>query len=538
MRALLVNVAMAGRNGAEVVTAETASGLRARGVDVRVYARRLGPAADSLRRLGVPVTDDLAFADWTPDVIQANQTAPLLPVIARFPSVPVVTICHDATVWLDEAIELPQIRRRLAVDRACRDRVSSAVRHEDRVAILPNAVDLHRFRKRAPLPARPQRALVLTKHANHIPQIGKACADAGIALDMLGPGVGCEVDDLPSRLPAYDLVFATARMALEAMAVGCAAIVCDGRGLAGMVTTSVVRPWRMDNFGLRLLVEELSPGTLGREIGRYDASDAAAVCDFIRQDSCLQGYLDRLESIHREVLSEGPVPLSPDLLRLIDGCCRLLDRAEGHFSKTTAEWEQLYRECRDWNAELQAATSEYKRQLSEYRDYCGKLEDRNGGLKDENRLLSSELEKSASYIADQKAEIARLQTEWEQLYRECRNWNAELQASISEYKRQVSDYQDHCEKLVDWNGELRRALDCSKDENRLLSSELERSASYIADLERYRDLQTAEIARLQTELLNSAAYIRKLLEYRDRLKAEMRSAAQPDADSSDPAKID
>ena len=38
----------------------------------------------------------------------------------------------------------------------------------------------------------------------------------------------------------HDLVFASARSALEAMATGCAVIVLDGRGFAGLVTHDVV----------------------------------------------------------------------------------------------------------------------------------------------------------------------------------------------------------------------------------------------------------------------------------------------------------
>ena len=50
-----------------------------------------------------------ASIPWVPDIIQANQTYPLIEAFALFPDVPVLSICHDATIWFNKSFELPSI---------------------------------------------------------------------------------------------------------------------------------------------------------------------------------------------------------------------------------------------------------------------------------------------------------------------------------------------------------------------------------------------------------------------------------------------
>jgi hypothetical protein len=123
-------------------------------------------------------------------------------------------------------------------------------------------------------------------------------------VDAVGPAVGAEIADLSDRLRGYDLVFASARSALEAMAAACAVMVIDGRGLAGLVTRDNVAPWRENNFGLRVLSRQSSADAIVAELDRYDAKQARAVCDFIRAYASLDDHIGRLEQIHREVIAE------------------------------------------------------------------------------------------------------------------------------------------------------------------------------------------------------------------------------------------
>src|SRR2546429_281603 len=100
--------------------------------------------------------------------------------------------------------------------------------------------------------------------------------------------------DAPPMLPwvpRYDLVFASALTALEAMACGRAVVVCDGRGLAGFVSPERFAHWRSCNFGLRTLAPEVSTSGVLREIDAYDAGSAAEVGRRVRQEAGLDSWL-------------------------------------------------------------------------------------------------------------------------------------------------------------------------------------------------------------------------------------------------------
>ncbi|MER8922444.1 hypothetical protein [Mesorhizobium sp. M0802] len=60
----------------------------------------------------------------------------------------------------------------------------------------------------------------MTKNFDHQAAVRQACAKNGIELDELGPATGRFSHQLEQDLLGYDIVFATARMAIEAAAVG------------------------------------------------------------------------------------------------------------------------------------------------------------------------------------------------------------------------------------------------------------------------------------------------------------------------------
>src|SRR5439155_22994865 len=141
---------------------------------------------------------------------------------------------------------------------------------------------------RPPLPARPARALVFSNTASdhtHVGAVREACARAGIALDVVGRDAGNPSSSPEALLGAYDLVFAKARAALEALAVGAAVVLCDAAGAGPMVTTAALDRVRALNFGVRTLREPLAPEVIAREIARYDAADAARVSRRIRAEA-------------------------------------------------------------------------------------------------------------------------------------------------------------------------------------------------------------------------------------------------------------
>jgi len=382
-RILLVTIALRGRSGTEVVSYETAHGLRKRGHDVYLFTHITGPLAEKLRADGFPIFTDLAALSSV-DVIQSNQSDQLLDAVAaKFPDVPVISICHDASTWWSEPVDLPSIRRHVAVDLACHARIVDRIPElAEPVELLHNAVDLDRFLLRSPLPERPKRALILAKQgSNYLDSVQAACLRRAIDVDAVGATIGNEIDNLPARLPEYDLVFATARSALEAMAIGCAVIVVDGRGLSGLVTRDVVSSWRDNNFGAWLLSRPISADAIGGEIDRYDPSDARKVSDYIRKHSSLDRYLDRLEEMYRNVISQGLVaPVGNDMwLSRMNQAFRLLatlERAarEAEVVRARAAREvEVARERAAMEVEFKASFQAYQESMKLGRRIRGKI---------------------------------------------------------------------------------------------------------------------------------------------------------------------
>jgi hypothetical protein len=316
---LITNIALVGRSGTEVVTYDLACALQRLGHRVTVYSPHCGSMAEALRDAGIAVAARIEALDQAPDIIHGQHNTPTLTALARFPDVPALFVCHDSTAWHDAPPLLARIRRYGAVDEVCEARLLAQGIAPARIVRLANAVDLARFRPRAALPERPQRALVLTKNSGHLDAVRAACAEAGLALDALGPGAGRVVADLEAVLPGYDLVFATARMAIESLAVGTAVIVCDERGFAGMVTADNVERWRRANFGKALLTDAVTRERLRTHIARYDARDAAAAAAFVRRDADLADSVRRVVALYDAVIAEhraDPAP-APDESRAL-----------------------------------------------------------------------------------------------------------------------------------------------------------------------------------------------------------------------------
>jgi hypothetical protein len=315
IRVLLTNTSLGDPTGSESYLRDLAVGLLRRGHAPAVYSPKLGAVAGELRRATVPVTADLGALD-APDLVHGNQGPELMAALLRFPGCPGVAHCHSWFGFISEPPAFPRIMRYAAVDDTCLDRLR--IEHgigPERTAVLRNAVDLERFAPRSPLPPQPRRALVFSNYAgedNWLPTIREACARTGIELDVMGLLAGSEALHPEHTLPRYDLVFAKARCALEAMAVGAAVILCDTLGFGGLVRRAEVERLRLVNFGVRALSHEVTLEAVLREIGRYDPEDAAAVSAHVRAECSLDGLLDDVEEVYAQVLEEHAAGAAPD----------------------------------------------------------------------------------------------------------------------------------------------------------------------------------------------------------------------------------
>lgn len=311
LRVLITNRSLSTRTGTELYVRDLAIALARRGHQPVVYTPHPGDVAREIRAETIPVTDDLRAIAEPPDVIHGHHGLETLAALLAFPGVPAVAVCHSWIGWADAPLSFPRVLRHVAVDDTCRDRLR--FEHgipDERIHVVLNAVDLDRFRasSRPALPPRPRRALVFSNAAGsgraQMPAIQEACAAFGIDVDVVGASAGRSLARPEEVLSEFDLVFAKAKAAIEAMSAGAAVILCDAAGAGPMVTTANVEQLRRVNFGMRALRHPCTPAFLAEQIARYDAADARAVSEAVRATSGTASMVDELCALYAEVVAE------------------------------------------------------------------------------------------------------------------------------------------------------------------------------------------------------------------------------------------
>ena len=305
---LITNNTLANRAGSELYVRDVAIALLKRGHTPVAFSTVLGDVARELREATIPVIDNLDALTTPPDIIHGQHHVETMMALLHFPSTPAIYFCHGWIPWEETPPRFPRILRYVAVDYTCRDRLilENAIPKE-RVDVLLNFVDLERFKPRTRLPSRPVRALIFSNNANELTHVGAvrdACERGGIALDVMGLSSGNPIAEPEKVLGDYDIVFAKARAALEAMSVGAAVVLCDARGLGPMVTMRELDRLRPLNFGIRTLSESISVDAIANEIAKYDANDAALVSQRIRATAGRDAVMDKLLTLYEEVIEE------------------------------------------------------------------------------------------------------------------------------------------------------------------------------------------------------------------------------------------
>jgi len=312
LRILLTNNTLAGRYGSELYVRDLALALMRRGHLPVVYSTVLGDVAAELRAATVPVVDDLRALNVPPDLIHGQHHLDAMTAMLQFPDVPAIYVCHGWLPWEELPPVFPSIRRYVAVDDVCRERLltTSGIAAE-RIDVLYNFVDLDRFRLRDPLPAVPGSALIFSNSAtvgSFVGTIREACQAFGIdRVDIAGYASGSAIAQPEQVLGGYDIVFGKARCALEAMSVGCATVVADLAGLGGIVDTGNMQRMRRLNFGVRTLqAGAISKDGVLAALRAYNPANVRQVTEWIRSEVDLSAAVDRLLAIYDLAINAPP----------------------------------------------------------------------------------------------------------------------------------------------------------------------------------------------------------------------------------------
>lgn len=456
MRILITNIRVGLRSGTEIVVRDFAQRLSERQHDVAVYTPTIGALAEELTSRGIPVVDSLLEVPFVPDVIHGHHIPCTGEAIMAFPNTPAIWICHGAQSWFDAPPRFSQVRRIFAVDETCKARLVEADGiPANQIEILPNAVDLRRFLQRpSPLPARPLRALSLVKHAGLGTLIAEACRQTGLQLESYGHGVGNPIADIEQRCAEVDIVFATARTALEAMATGAAVILIDGRGFGGLVTIANYDLGRRLNFGLGMLKAQPTSDALVDAISAYDPQDADAVSQRVRHDADLDHAILRLEDIYSAVVRES---------------------AGRVFDPSTLRREQI-EFCGSWLMNLEP-TGEWRVDREHMLSEHAHLNDQLTAVMNRNTDIEAQLVAQISRTAESENRLAA------QLTR-----TSEIEGQLTAEANRIADLQDLLTKERGGTASLRDQIAERDDMISALTSQVDRS-------ERARSVRLAKALR-------------------------------------------
>jgi hypothetical protein len=305
LRILITNNTLGERAGSELFVRDLALGLVRKGHNPIAYSTVLGPVAGELEAATVPVVDNLAKVAEPPDIVHGHHHLETMTAALHFPESPAIFVCHGWIPWEEKPPLFPSIRRYVAVDDLCRERLLMTEGIEaGQISTIYNFADLDRFLPRQPLPPKPRSVLVFSNYAQHVHDaIRDECRSSGIErLDVAGLNSGRPSAKPEEILGQYDIVFAKGRAAIEALATGCAVVVSDYSRTAGMVTSANLDELRRLNFGVRTLQKPLTREVVQQALASYDPADAGKVAAIMRSTASLTGATDQYLTIYDEVM--------------------------------------------------------------------------------------------------------------------------------------------------------------------------------------------------------------------------------------------
>jgi hypothetical protein len=420
VKVLLTNNSLYFPAGTELYVRDVALELMRRGHQPVAYSTKLGAVAEELRSAGATVIDSLQSFGQPPDIIHGHHHYETLAALVRFPGTPAIYFCHGWLPWQEAPLRSPQIRRYVAVDELCRERLMAegGIAADD-IEVHPNFFDGSRFLPRPPLPSKPVRALVfghLYREEAELAVLREACRLNGIDLNAAGHGVGAIESNPERRLREYDLVFAKARCAIEAMAVGASVILCGYGKLGPIVTSENFDELRRWNFGMRTLCRPLTVEGVQAELRRYDPAESAVVTRLTRTRSELSPAVDRLVALYSRVLEgvrERPMPTTEECGRaaakyLETWADRYKRGAEAAFNdhqwaeramSAEAGLRAAEEECRRRSQQLESA----EKSVGQVRAGVRRLEAENLGLESQVRNAEAQLARVEAELRSVKA---------------------------------------------------------------------------------------------------------------------------------------
>lgn len=307
---LFTNNALVSRGGSELVVLDLAKEFRRRGHFPVAFSQRIGPVAAQFKESCIPVVSDLAMLGNAPDIIHGQHHLESMIAMLHFHATPAVYVCHGWFPWEEMPPKFSNIKQYVAVGDLTRTHVSNtcSVPRED-IKIIPNFVDLEKFRMKAAVNPKPLKAAIFgngfTPQHDFVRIVAQGCRESGIkTLDFYGLSAGNPIVNPETVLAGHDIVFAVGRCAIEAMSLGCAVIISSEQGVGEMVMAENVQAM-FGKFGASSLrAERMTVEFLKAEIAKYHPKSVQRVSEWIRSKVDLRLAADQYEQVYHEALQQ------------------------------------------------------------------------------------------------------------------------------------------------------------------------------------------------------------------------------------------
>jgi hypothetical protein len=321
MKILITNNTLAKLGGSEWVAIELAKTLISRGHDVVACSSQIGEAGSLLRGMSVLAIPDPLSSPFKPDVIHGQHHLDTMRALCAFPDVPAIYHCHGYMPWVEDPPIHPRILYYAGMCSSISKRICLLLGLDDqKVKTVPNWVDLGRFRFVRKLAQKPRNALLylrsFDRNSWHASQLRQAFETMDIKLDLWLPQGDMRAPEVV--LPEYDIVLASGRSAIEAMACGCAVMPISPSSCLDLVDLSNFDLFQSQNFSPKLSGGHFNAQAIINAISLYDPARVAAVTALVRSKCTLEAAVDILESLYVRAVKEFNEQCSPPSIRHID----------------------------------------------------------------------------------------------------------------------------------------------------------------------------------------------------------------------------
>jgi len=300
MNILITNIWLENYGGTECYVRDLAIRLKENGFNVEVYSPKIGEIAQEIAIHGINVSDNPDNLKNIPDLIHGHHTT-TLKVIDKFPNVPVVFFSHGIDIHGQPLIH-KNIIKYIAVSHYIKEIILEPTIPRKKIEVIYNWVDTNRFEQKDIISTNIQKALIFSNTFCNEDKLTvyEVCNNNNISIESVGWTSGYVNKEPEKILQKYDLVFAKGKCALEALACGCAVILCDMERLGDLITTENLEYTRKYNFGIKTLTHKIDEHILNQLIKKYDPFDVKKVSDKVRNECSFDIRFKQIIKLYKE----------------------------------------------------------------------------------------------------------------------------------------------------------------------------------------------------------------------------------------------